>query len=169
MANKPREKQLFVEAWEIAEVEVDVPTLCPLINRVASEQNIPNFALEAQPANSKTTNTFVWFDVFIINRTTADKTPIGVLTLESLGSNRTILRVPPRSQWLKGDLTPRELTIMAYIEKDKDAIKLYDGHFIQFLKSLDIVLKKYGLKVTFHKRFLRGLKEAAEIYKVVKP
>ncbi len=164
-----QDKQPFTEAWEIGEAEADVQTLLPLINTVANEQNIPNFALEAQPANSKATNTFAWLDVFIINRTTGVKTPIGVLTLQSLGSNRTILRVPPRSQWLKGDLTPLQLAKMGYIKKDDDAIKFYDACFIQFLKGLDTTLKKYRIKVTFSKRCLQGFKEVLGIYRAVKP
>jgi hypothetical protein len=162
------EKRPFEKAWEI-EIEGDVQTLYPIIQRVADELNIENYLLEARPANSKETPTSAWFNIFSISRTTASSTLIGVLTLESFGSNRTILRVPPRSQWYKGGLSPDETIKMGLTEADKDTIVFYDGHFRQFIERLDTVFKHYGSKVTWYKRLWRGFKEIIGIYKAVKP
>ena len=140
-------KQTLEKTKEI-EIQGDcLEKFYPIITMVAAELRFRNHFYEARLANSKATNTSAWFDVLIINRTTADSTPIGVLTLESPRSNRTTLRVPPRSQWLHGDLSPRELTIMAYIEKDKDAIEFYDKHFTKFIKCLKDELKGTPFKL----------------------
>ena len=164
MNKKPVEKGPFEEAWEI-EVQGDyLETLYPIIASVAAELHFKNCFFEARLANSKVTSSFAPFDVFTIDSTTISKTPIGVFTLQLLGNNRIMLRVPPRSRWHHdGNLSPGELIKMGLTQSH------YDEHLGQFIKSLEDRLTHYSLKVTLCKRLWRKLKELFSIYKAVKP
>jgi hypothetical protein len=81
------------------------------------------------------------------------KRPIGAFTLQSLGSNRTMLTWLPRSRWGNGNLTPTERSIIAYSGDE------YDEYFGQFIKSLEDKLTHYGLKVMWHKKVCYELKD----------
>jgi hypothetical protein len=152
--NKSTKKQLFEKACQIRIQGDDIAALYPLIRTVASELRLKNFAFEARPANSITTNIYAWFNVLIINTTTASKTPVGAFTLQkSPGSNTIKLRVPPRSEWCRYGLNPTELAVMAYSESQ------YDKHFLKFVKSLKNRLKDDDLIVTWHKKLCYELKD----------
>ncbi|MBA7604157.1 hypothetical protein ES703_11276 [subsurface metagenome] len=157
MDNGSREKRPFEEAWEIEIQGDNLATLYPIITMVASELCFKDCYFEARPAKSKEKDSFACFDVFVIELTTHSKVPIGVFALHLLGSNRIMLRVPPRSRWHHdGELSPGELIRMAYSKSQ------YDEHFGQFIKSLEDRLTEYGLKVTPFKRFWKWLKEINE-------
>jgi len=166
--NKSTKKRPFEKAWSL-EIEGDVQHFCPIVERVASEISIDKYVFEARPNNSKTKASFAWFDIFIIDRTTAYQIPLGVLTLESPGSNRTILRVPPRSQWSRGDFSPEELARMGYIERDNDAIQFFSRLFMRFIDSLDITLKNYGVKQTRIKKLWRRFNRIIDLWNKLKP
>ncbi len=158
-----KEKRHFEKAHKIEIQGDDLAKLYPIIRTVASELHLEDFAFEARTANSMATDSFAWFNVLIINRTTMNRIPVGAFTLQSLGGNRTVLIVPPCSEWGRYDLNPGELAVMAYSGSQ------YDEHFSQFVKSLEERLADYGLKVTLRKRLWRGFKELIGVYKAVKP
>ena len=135
------EKRPFEKAWKIEIRGDDIATLYPIVRTVASELRLENFAFEARPAKSITTNSYAWFNVLIISTTTASKIPVGAFTLQKLPEGNTIeLRIPPPSEWGRYDLNPGELAVMAYSGSE------YDEHFSQFIKRLQAKLKPRGLK-----------------------
>jgi hypothetical protein len=145
-----RGKSPFEEAWEV-EIQVDsLATLDSIIASVASELYFKNCYFEVRSADSQRTNSSARFDVFIIGPATS-KTPIGTFTLHWLGSNRAMLRVPPRSRW--GDsLTGGEKIRMGLSGSQ------YDEYFSQFIESLEDRFTHYGLKATPLKRLWQWLK-----------
>ena len=151
--NKSSKKRPFEKSYKIIIQGDDLAKLNPIIRTVASELHPENFAFEARPANSMATDNFAWFNVLIINRTTMNRIPIGAFTLQSLGSNRTVLRVPPRSEWGRYNLNPEELAVMAYSGSQ------YDGYFSEFIKSLEHKFKDDGLIVTWCKNLRYELKD----------
>jgi hypothetical protein len=156
-------KRPFEEAWEIEIQGDDIKRFYPIINSVAAELRFNDCFYEARLASSKETDSYAPFDVFVI-QPTASKIPIGIFTLQSLGNNRVVLRVPPRSRWHHdGGLTPMELTLMGLSKSE------YDDHFGQFIKSLENRFTHYRLKETLIKRLWRGFKELVGIAKAVKP
>lgn len=156
-------KRPFEKAWEIEIQGDDIKRLYPIITSVAAELRFNDCFYEARLASSKETGSYAPFDVFAIQPTTSKK-PIGVFTLQSLGNNRIVLRVPPRSRWHHdGGLTAMELTVMGLSKSE------YDEHFGQFIKSLEDRFAHYRLKETLIKRLWRGFKEAIGIAKAVKP
>jgi translation initiation factor 1 (eIF-1/SUI1) len=145
-------KRPFEEAWEIEIQGDDIKKLYPIIASVAAELRFKDCFFEARLASSKETDSYAPFDVFTIKPTTS-KTPIGFFALHSLGNNRIVLRVPPRSRWHHdGGLTPMELIVMGLSKSE------YDEHFGQFIKSLEDRFAHYGLKVTPLKRLWQWLK-----------
>lgn len=153
MAKKCMKKRPFEKAYKIIIQGNDLAELYPSIRTVASELHPENFAFEARQANSMATDSFAWFNVLIINRTTMNRIPIGAFTLQSTGSNRTVIRVPPCSEWCRYDLNPGELAVMAYSGSQ------YDEHFLEFIKSLENKLKDDGLIVTWYKNPWYELKD----------
>jgi len=149
-----KEKRLFEKAWKIEIRGDDIATLYPIVRTVASELRLENFAFEARPAKSITTNSYAWFNVLIINTTTASKIPVGAFTLQKLPESNTIeLRVPPPSEWGRYDLNPSELAVKAYSRSQ------YNEHFLEFIKSLENRLKDDGLIVTWHKKLCYEVKD----------
>ena len=147
MNNKDTKKRPFEKGWKIKIQGDDIATLYPLIRTVVSELRFKNFAFEARPAKSITTNSYAWFNVLVINTNTLSKIPIGAFTLQkSPGSNTIELRMPPPSEWCRYDLNPTELELMAYSRSQ------YDEHFLEFIKSLENKLKDAGLIVTWYKK-----------------
>ncbi len=132
-----------VEKTKEIEIQGDsLEKLYPIITAVASELYFNNHYFEARLAQSKATNSYAPFDVFVINPTTMSRIPAGLFTLLLLGNDRIMLRVPPRSRWYHdGKLTPDELIIMGLSKSQ------YDEHFSEFLKSLKERLAHYGLIV----------------------
>ncbi len=157
-------EQKSEEAREIEIQGNSLETLYPIITAVANELYFNNHYFEARLAQSKATNSYASFDVLVINPTTLSKIPIGLFTLQLLGNNRIMLRVPPRSRWHHdGALSPDELIRMGLSKPQ------YDEHFNQFVRSLEERLSHYGLKVTWYKRLWRWFKEILGIVKAVKP
>ena len=136
------------------EIQGDNPKkLYQIVSNVAAELYFKNCFFEARLASSKETDSYAPFDVFIIVQGASSKTPIGFFTLQSLGNNRIMLRIPPRSRWHHdGALSPDELIIMGLSKSQ------YDEHFNQFIKSLEERLAHYGLKVTRGKRVWQWIK-----------
>jgi len=161
-------KQL--ENWEIELQGDNLSRLHPLITMVANELRFQNCFFEARLATPKATNDYNWFDVFVIDLTArGTKIPIGAFTLQLLGNNRIVLRVPPRSRWHHdGGLTPGEIIRMGLTENDKEELRFAQQCFSQFIKSLEDRLTHYSLKVTWCKRLWRGFKELIGVAKVVK-
>jgi len=156
-------KRPFEEAWEIEIQGDDIKKLYPIIASVAAELRFKDCFFEARLASPKETESYAPFDVFIIQPTTS-KAPIGVFTLQSLGNNRIVLRVPPRSRWHHdGGLTATELIVMGLSKSE------YNEHFGQFIKSLEDRFTHYRLKETLIKRLWRGFKELVGMAKAVKP
>ena len=153
MAKKSMKKRLFEKAYKIEIQGDELAKFYPIIRTVASELHLENFAFEARPANSMATDNFAWFNVLIINQTTMNRIPIGAFTLQSTGSNRTVIRVPPCSEWCRYDLNPGELAVMAYSGSE------YDEHFLELIKSLENNLKDDGLIVTRCKNLWYELKD----------
>jgi len=162
MSDKLREKLPFEEPEEI-QLQGNLETFCPLIETVARELSFKDCKYEARQAVSKVTETFVWYNIFIIDLSAKVELLIGVLTLQSLGGNRTVLRVPPRSQWYEGDLSPDERLKRVFSESQ------YDEHFKQFIKSLEDRLTHYSLIVTRRKRLWQRFKEISEVVKAWRP
>ena len=160
-----------VEKTKEIEIQGDsLEKLYPIITMVAAELRFRNNFYEARLANSNVTDSFAGFAVFSIDPTTMSKTPIGAFTLLLLGSNRIILRVPPRSRWHHDfGLTPVETLTLGFIANDENDRKFYDEQFCQFIKGLEDRLGDYGLKVTWYKRLWRVIKELLGIAKAVKP
>ena len=166
MAKKCMKKRLFEQAKEI-EIQTEPQTIMPMVDEVAKELCSHNFYYEARGSPSQQLKrTFIGYNVLVMETGKVGaiaKQPIGAFTLQSLGSNRTMLTVLPRSRWGDGNLTPTELAILAY------NVSHYDEYFVQFIKRLDERLAHYGLRVTWYKRLWRVIKELLEIAKVIKP
>jgi len=139
--NKSTKKRPFEKPWKIEIPGDDIATVCPIVRTVASELRFKNFAFEARPAKSITTDSYAWFNVLVINTTTLSKIPVGAFTLQKLSEVNTIeVRIPPHSEWGRYDLNPGELAVMAYSRPE------YDEYFSQFIKRLQAKLKPRGLK-----------------------
>ena len=160
-------KQKMPEKAKEIEIQAEPQTIMPMVDEVARELCSHNFYYEARVApTQESKGTFVWYNVLVMEAGKVGaiaKQPIGAFTLQSLGSNRTMLTLLPRSRWGNGNLTPMERGIIAYSGDE------YDEYFSQFIKSLEERLAHYGLKVTLCKRLWRGFKELIGIYKAVKP
>lgn len=157
-------ERLYNEAWEIEIQGDDIKKLYSIIASVAAELRLKDCFFEARLASPKETDSYAPFDVFIIRPPAANKTPIGFFALQSLGSNRIVLRVPPRSRWHHdGGLTGTEFIAMGFAKFG------YDEHFGQFIKSLEDRFTHYRLKETLIKRLWRGFKELVGVAKAVKP
>ena len=156
-----------LDDWEI-ELIGDVQNFCPIVKEVADELDISDYAIEAKQVELETTTDSAWFNIFSVDRRYPSPILIGVLTLKSIGSMRTILRIPPRSQWskeIKGD----ELMRMALVGEDEEDRAFYDAQFAKYIERLQAKLKHYGLKFTWYKRLWRWFKEIIGIAKAVKP
>ena len=153
MAKKPVEKRPFEKAYKIEIQGDNLANFYPTIRTVASELHPANFAFEARLANSMATDSFAWFNVLLINRTIMNKIPIGAFSLQSPGSNRIVLRVPPCSEWGRYGLNPKELAEMAYSGSE------YDEHFLGFIKNLENRLRDNGLIVTWYKKLWHESKD----------
>lgn len=153
MNNKPTKKRLFEKAYKVIIQESQLAKLRPIIRTVASELHPDNFAFEVRPADSMATDNYAWFNVLIINRTTMNRIPIGAFTLQSIGTNRTELRVPPCSEWGRYDLCPMKLAVMAYSGSQ------YDGYFLEFIRRLQTRLKDDGLIVTWREKMWGEFKD----------
>ncbi len=156
MAKKCMKKRLFEEAKEI-EIQAEPQTIMQMVDEVARKLCSHNFYYEARRATTQESKgTFVWYNVLVMETGKVGamaKHPIGAFTLQSLGSNRTMLTVLPRSRWGNGNLTPMERSIIAYSGDE------YDAYFCQFIKSLDDKLTHYGLKVMWYKKVWYELKD----------
>lgn len=168
---RPTEKHPFEKGWEIELQGDNLSRLHPLITMVANELRFQNCYFEARLASSKATDDYNWFDVFITDLTTrGTKIPIGAFTLQLLGNNRIMLRVPPRSRWHHdGGLTGEEMIRMGLTEKDKEESSFAHECFSQFMRSLEDRFTRYGLKLTSRKRLWRGFKEIIGIWNKIKP
>lgn len=146
-------KRLFEEAKEI-EIQAEPQTIMSIVDEVARELCSHNFYYEARGAPIQQSKvTFVNILVMETGKVGAmAKRPIGAFTLQSLGSNRTMLTRLPRSRWGNGNLTPMERSIIAYSGDE------YDKYFSQFIKNLDDKLTHYGLKVTLPKKIWKWIK-----------
>jgi hypothetical protein len=163
MAKKSMKRCLFEQAKEI-EIQAELQTIMPNVDEVARELCSHNFYYEARRAPTQgPKETFVWHNVLVVEPEKVGARPIGAFTLQSLGSNRTMLTVLPRSRWGNGNLTPTELAILAYSGDE------YDEYFCQFIKRLDDKLTHYGLKLTWYKRIWRAFEKLIDIYKTVRP
>jgi hypothetical protein len=149
-----------LENWEIELQGDNLSRLHPLITMVANELRFQDCFFEARLATPKATNDYNWFDVFVIDLTTrGTKISIGAFTLQLLGNNRIVLRVPPRSRWHHdGGLTGGEIMRMAFTENDKEESRFAQDCFSQFIKSLEDRLAHYSLKVTRGKRVWQWIK-----------
>jgi len=141
------------------EIQGDSPRrFYQIITSVANELYFKDCFFEARLATSKETDNYAPFDILVIDKGSGSKTPVGFLTLQSVGNNRIMLRVPPRSRWHHdGTLSPIELMRMGYSKYQ------YDEHFNQFIKSLEDRLAHYGLKITLPERLWRWV----ELHKVL--
>jgi len=145
--NKSTKKRSFEKPWKIEIPGDDIAAVYPIVRTVTSELRFKNFAFEARPAKSITTDSYAWFNVLVINTTTLSKIPVGAFTLQKLPEVNTIeVRIPPHSEWGRYDLNPEELAVMAYSGAE------YDEHFLGFIKNLENRLKDDGLIVTWYKK-----------------
>ncbi len=155
------------ENWEI-ELIGETNNFCPIIKDIARELNISDYALEAKQVEQETTISSTWFNIFSFERKYPLAILIGVVTLKSIGSNRTILRISPRSEWsryIEGD----ELLHYALVLEDEKDRTFYDAQFATYIECLHEKLKNYGLKQTWYKRLWRVIKELVGIAKAAKP
>jgi len=163
MSNRLIKKLPFTKAEEI-EIQVAPKTLRPIVETFTRELRSNNCAYEVRLASSKSKETFIWFDVFIIEPGIIKKRAIGALTLQAFRGNRTLLRVPPRSLWRHdGGLTPDESIVQEFNEPK------YEKLFRQFLKGLEDRLTYYGLKLTLRKRIRHWFYEVQETVKDFRP
>ena len=161
-----------LEGWEI-ELIGDVQNFCSLVKEVADELDITDDVIEAKLVNPNEAN-FAYFNINSVLGSHPSPlgghpspTLIGVLTLKSIGARRTILRIPPRSQWSRRISEAAELLRLGLVEENQKAF--YDSLFARYIECLQIKLKSYGLKVTWCKRLWRVIKELLGIAKAVKP
>jgi len=157
-----------LDDWEI-ELIGEARNFAPVIDEVASELNIPDYAIEARLENQDEIN-FLYYNIFSINRRNASRMLIGVLTLKSIGAERTILKVPPRSQWkqrILGDNSVRVGLVLS--NEDPQYRAFYDEQFSKYMKALLRNLKRYGLTLTWSKRLWRSFEKLIGIYKAIKP
>lgn len=158
------QERLFETALEI-ELQGDLKTLCSIIDRMTKELRFEGCAYEARQYSKEVTETFVWYDVLYLDPSRISHIPIGAFTMQSLINNRVILTVPPRSKWILGGLSSKELMIIGYEENKYK----YDPHFNYFLDSLDRKFTRWSLKKTLRKRLWRWFCEIRETVKSFKP
>jgi hypothetical protein len=136
------------------EIQGELGNLDPIIASVAAERHFKNCDFDVRPVDSRRTNSFALFDIFIIERAAnVSKIPIGAFTLQLLGTNRVILRVPPPSQRTWNHLTPDEKIQMGLNEGK------YNEHFKYFIKELDDVITHRGLKATWQRKIWQEIKD----------
>jgi hypothetical protein len=171
MKNKPSQKIDFDRDWEI-ELIGDVQKFCSLVKEVADELDITDYLIEAKLVNPNEAN-FAYFNIYSVFGSHPSPlgghpsyTLIGVLTLKSIGAERTILRIPPRSQWDRRISEARELLRMGLVGENQRA--LFDSLFARYIECLQTKLKSYGLKLTWYKRIWRQFEKLIGIYKMVK-
>ena len=157
-----------LEDWEI-ELIGEVQNFCQIIKEVADEIEMDGYFIEARLANPGQAN-FGYFNIFsIAYNNQSHRVPIGVLTLKSIGATRTILRIPPRSQWSQEIHEGGELINMGLVKGDKEAKAFYDSQFAKYVEFLQAKLKHYGLKLTWYIRVWRWFKEIIGIAQLAKP
>ena len=136
------------------EIRGTLANLDPIITEVATELHFESCDFDVRSVNSKRTDTFALFDVFIIEGApNPNKKPIGAFTLKVPENNRVILRVPLASQRTWGHLSAQE-QIQIGLQGSK-----YDKHLNTFVSSLDERLTEYGLKITWYKKLWYELKD----------
>lgn len=140
MAKEHREKQPFKKAWKIEIQGDNLAILDPIITQVVAENNFKDCDFDARSTDSRRTDSFALFDVFIIDQ--RSKIPIGAITARLLGSRRIIVEAPPDSRFAWGHLSALEKIKMAQNESK------YDEHFSYFIKKLEDKLPPYGVEVT---------------------
>jgi hypothetical protein len=138
------------------ELQGELQNIEPIIFNVIAEGHYKNCDFDLRVVNSKSTSSFALYDVFIIDRTfaTPHKTPIGAFTLQLIGNNRLVFRVPPSSQWTWGHLSPLEKIEMGLHEAK------YKEHFIYLIKEIDTQIKRYRLKAAWYKKVWVELKDS---------
>jgi hypothetical protein len=162
-----KKKKLRMKRLENYEIELigDVQHFEPIIIQVANELDIPDYAINAKRIEN--TNTYSRFKILSTERSNPSFIPIGILTLTTIGNNRTILRIPPRSQWGR-EIHGEELVRMGYIEGNITEKNFYDSQFAEYLSALNNKLQTYKLKMTWYRRIWRSLMEILGIYKAIK-
>ncbi|MGD0794936.1 MAG: hypothetical protein ABR958_05015 [Dehalococcoidales bacterium] len=147
-----------LEDWEM-ELIGEVNNFRQIVIEVADEIKLDGYFMEARLDNPNDVN-YAYFNIFsAAYNNQSYKVPIGVLTLNLIGSARTILRIPPRSQWSQRIIEPRGLLLMGEINNNPDIQSLYDAQFAKYIKHLQARLKRYGLKLTWYLRFCYGSKD----------
>ena len=163
MSNKLIKGLLFTKTEEI-EIQVAPKTLKPIIEKFTRGLHSNNYAYEVRLASLKSKDTFVWYDVFVIEPGIMKKRAIGALTLQAFRGNRTLLRVPPLPLWRRdGGLTPDESIVQEFNGPEHDEL------FRQFFEGLEDRLSHYGLKITLRKRIRHWFYEARKTVKTFCP
>jgi len=164
----------LVEGWE-TELRGKVQDLCKIIEDVAVNLNVTRFS-NIQKVEAKLVNQddrFIHFDIFLVLRDNAQRKLVGVITLETINDKHTILRVPPKSQWIHrviGEDKVRDIpNLRSYISKfmsdfglnlpEKDIAPMDINNifvanlvlFSEYLVPLQKRLKKYSLKRPWYK------------------
>ena len=146
MSQEPQAKSLFGSGAEVV-LKGTLEIVLPVINTVAEELWYGNYKYKIRQAPLMEGYP-IWFNVLLI----PDDRPIGVFTLQMLAGNRTLLRVPPSSQWSSVGLSGLELMKMGLAGSE------YDQHFNYFIQRLKGELKRLGLKETWLQVSVRWIK-----------
>jgi len=165
MKNKPSQKIDFDRDWEI-ELIGEVQNFCPIVKEVADELDIPGYVIEAKLANPNEAN-FAYFNIYSVLGSHPSPlgghpspTPIGVLTLKSIGTERTTLRIPPRSQWSRRISEADELLRMGWVKENQKEKAICDSLFARYIECLEVRLKDDGLILTWYKELWYEFKDA---------
>ncbi len=139
------------------EIQGNLANLDPFIAQVAAESHFKGCDFEVRQSTSVSNrkDTYPLYDVSVIDRTATSpsKILIGAFTLQLLGNNKIMLRVPPPSRHTWGHLSPLE-KIQIGLNKDR-----YNDHINYFIEKLENELKDHGFIATWYKKIWQGIED----------
>ena len=149
---KHKNKELFENALEIVLRETP-DILSPFIKTIVSEYSYEGLHYWLKEETKTSSSSYRKILIGIMHGDDETKSIIkedciGILTLQSLGSGKAILRVPPRSKW-HINIEPETLYFLAeedlsHISNDKFNWYYNDSYFTRLLEALFTEFQRLG-------------------------
>jgi len=141
--------------------------LSPAIKTIASEfkyEGLDYWSIEETRSATPTFRKILIGVLHIVDNSIASKDCVGIIRLQSLGVDRTLLCIPARNQWyinIQPETLP-ELRHKGGASRDDFCLYYDESYFAYFLDKLFAELRRLGFKETLPQKLWRLLKDINE-------
>lgn len=136
-----KEAEAFEKSFELV-LNTTPAVLSPIIRTVVSEfepeEGIGYHSIEESESASSSFRKILIIALEVIENSIASEDCIGIITLQSLVSNQTLFRVPPRGHWYftDGSKSLPNLKIEGHVSNDEFNLYWNESYFTKMLERL---------------------------------